>query len=204
MSDYCMDCPICDSDIWVDLCLGDIEENLFKKYKKVYFVSVVRDEIIKWKSGKYSFIAKKLEKKINENKAEIIEIEKIDSLDREIIEKQLIEDCGYELGFSTPKDKRKNMGEYVSAIVADYYGIELMKSNDHLFNEGQRGKELYPDLEIKNWRQTVVDLVEDIGERKQVFDKVKKANNDMNKEKDNYENGQATLEDILRLQKHFS
>lgn len=196
--------PICDTDIWVNLCLGDIEEELFKKYGKINFVDVVRDEILKWKSGSYSFIADRFLQKIEEKSAIVIEINKLNNDDKKIIEKQLIEDCGYELGFYTPKDERTNMGEYMSAIIADYYGMPLMKSNDHLFREGERGSELYPDLEVKNWSNTVVDLISDIKQRQRIFDKVKKCNQDMKCKKYNYENGQATLEQILELKDYFA
>lgn len=196
--------PICDTDIWVNLCLGEIEDNLFKKYGKVFFASVVRDEILKWSSGPYKCIAEKFIKKVNESTAIIIEIDELDPLDRDIIEKQLIEDAGYEQGFKTPKSNRKDMGEYVSAIVADYYGILLMKSDDHLFKDSGRGKELYPDLEVRSWNNTVVDLITDIRKRKIIFDKVKKSNYEMNQEKDRYNNGQATLIEILKLKQYFS
>ncbi|MTK13254.1 MAG: hypothetical protein F8N39_14580 [Clostridiaceae bacterium] len=73
----------------------------------------------------------------------IIEVESLDELDRKIIEKQLIQDAGYPEGFSTPIEDRKNMEEYVSAIIADYFGIMLMKSDDHLFKDDGRGKTLY-------------------------------------------------------------
>lgn len=202
MCDY-SNYPICDSDIWVNLCLGNIQDELFKKYGKVTFVDVVRDEILRWKSGKYSFIAERFSEKVEQGLALVIKVDDLEDIDKNAIERQLIEDCGYELGFGTPKDKRKNMGEYMSAIMADYYEIPLMKSNDHLFNEGERGKELYPDLEVRNWNTTVVDLIDNIGMRQRIFEKVKKSNDDMNKEKDNYKNGQATLDDILRLKQHF-
>lgn len=196
--------PICDTDIWVNLCLGNIEEELFKKYGKVNFVSVVKDEILKWKFGKYKFIAERFCKKVEEGLAIVIEVDQLDEEDKLIIEKQLIEDCGYQMGFDTPKKERKNMGEYMSAIIAGHYEIPLMKSNDHLFREGERGKELYPDLEVKNWNDTIKDLIKDFKKRQKILDDVKKYNIEMNKEKDNYQSGQATLEDIKKLEQYFS
>ncbi|GEA33637.1 hypothetical protein [Clostridium diolis] len=80
------------------------------------------------------------------------------------------------------------MGEYMSAIIANYYGIPLMKSDDHLFKDGGRGKDLYPDLEVKSWNDTVVDLITDIKKRRQILDAVKNQNYKMNNENDRYKN----------------
>lgn len=195
--------PICDTDIWVNLCLGEIENELFRKYIKVFFVSTVRDEIIRWKKGKYPCISEKLSEKIKHDLALIIEVEELDESDRKIIEKQLIEDAGYPLGFNTPLENRHNMGEYMSAIVADHFGILLMKTEDGLFKEGGRGKELYPDLKVKCWRDTVNDLVK-IKDRERIIEKVRRDNIKMNKEKERYEMGQATIDEILKLASFFN
>lgn len=201
--------PICDTDIWVNLCLGEIEKNLFNKYLKVSFVDVVKDEILNWTKSKNSFIAEKFNIASNNSKAITInvcegETSDIDKLDRLIIEKQLIEDAGFPKGFKTPRGKeRKNMGEYLSAIVADYLEIPLMKSNDHLFRDGERGKELYPNLIVKNWEDTLKDLVPE-KEIKGIRKKVNIANNEMRKEKKAYENGRATLESIQKLADKFN
>lgn len=203
MIDYSL-YPICDADIWVNLCLGNLEEELFKKYKKIIFVDVVRDEILRWKYGKYGFISRKFLEKVEQGSIILIEVEKLDSEDQLIIERQLIEDAGYSLGFKTPKTERKNMGEYVSAIVADYFGILFMKSDDHLFKDGGRGKVLYPELEVRGWNSTIIDLVPEVRKRSSILEKVKRENLKMNKEKDNYNNGEANLEDILKLKEYFA
>lgn len=39
---------ICDMDIWVKLCLGDLLLWFFRKYEKIVFVDVVEGEIIVW------------------------------------------------------------------------------------------------------------------------------------------------------------
>lgn len=195
--------PICDTDIWVNLCLGGIEEKLFEKYRKVFFASVVRDEIVKWSSGKYSFISEKLFERVESRHAIVIEIDDLDKIDKQIIERQLIEDCGYELGFSTPKWNRRNMGEYLSAIIADHFSIPLMKSNDHLFNEGERGRELYPDLVVKNWNSTVVDLISDIKQRSGILERAKIGNAKMNRDKEEYNSGNASSNDLLKLKEFF-
>ncbi|MDI0267192.1 hypothetical protein QIW52_14505 [Clostridioides difficile] len=195
--------PICDTDIWVNLCLGEIEDRLFEKYGKVFFVDVVKNEILRWKNGGYSYISTKLEDKIRNGSAIIIEVEQMENIDKKIIEKQLKEDAGFPSGFNTPKNKQKNMGEYMSAIIANHLGILLMKSNDHLFNEGEKGRELYPDLIIKNWNATVVDLIE-LNKRDSVLRKVRERNKNMSISKDHYENGQASLTDILKLKERFN
>ena len=96
------------------------------------------------------------------------------------------------------------MGEYVSAIVADHFNILFMKSDDHLFKDGGHGKDLYPDLEVRSWSSTVVDLVPDIRKRQSIFDKVRIRNLEMNQEKERYNDGQATIEEILKLKEFFA
>lgn len=201
--------PICDTDIWVNLCLGDIEEKLFAKYLKVNFVDVVVAEICGWKSNeKFSHINDKFQKSQNEEKALVINIcdkEKsdIEEEDRMIIEWQLKEDAGFPKGFDTPKKERKNMGEYLSAIVANHLKMPLMKTEDHLFKQNGKGRLLYPELEIKGWQDTICDLV-DIGQREAIKIKVKNENMRMRKEKDEYENGQASMESIKSLAEKFN
>ena len=102
--------PICDTDIWVNLCLGDIEDKLFSKHEKVSFVDVVKEEILNWTSGKRSFIATKFNRASDNNIAITINVceeenSDISKEDRQIIEKQLIEDAGFPKGFQTPKGK---------------------------------------------------------------------------------------------------
>ncbi len=38
--------PICDTDIWVDAVLADLEEALIKKYGKIIVADVVEKEIL--------------------------------------------------------------------------------------------------------------------------------------------------------------
>ena len=43
--------PICDTDIWVDAVLSELENNLIKKYSKLVVADVVEKEIIKFRSN---------------------------------------------------------------------------------------------------------------------------------------------------------
>ena len=63
--------------------------------------------------------------------------------------------------------------------------------------------ELYPNLIVKNWEDTLKDLVPE-KEIKGIRKKVNIANNEMRKEKKEYENGRATLESIQKLADKFN
>lgn len=43
--------PICDTDIWVNLCLGDIVSDLFLLHDKIVIADVVENEILKFKNS---------------------------------------------------------------------------------------------------------------------------------------------------------
>ena len=55
--------PICDTDIWVDAVLANLDDILVKKYGKIVVADVVGKEIMWFKSNEYhKDIAEKFEK----------------------------------------------------------------------------------------------------------------------------------------------
>lgn len=199
--------PICDTDIWVNLCLGKITDELFAVHKKLVVADVVEGEISKWKNRKeYSYIYEEFVKNKNQGRILVINHEEhIVEDDRKLLELQL-----YELGFKNDflnKPPEHNKGEYVSAIYADYFGILLMKSNDGAFSENGQGRIEFPDLEVRNWNFTVRDLVKSDKKRYRIINEVEKKNKEMNQEikiKNEVAKNESIEEKLLKLQKKFS
>lgn len=151
--------PICDADIWVNLCLGDLLPHLFRKHEKLVFADVVEGEILKWEREEhFSHIAKEF--KAHKECGNILVIEHdvhIESEDRLVLVR-VLQDLGFKHDFKNAPPE-KNKGEFVSAIYADHFGIPFMKTNDGAFQEGGKGVEEFPDLIIKNWYQVVDELI---------------------------------------------
>lgn len=179
--------PICDTDIWVKLCLGGILKELFFLHKKIIVADVVEGEIMKWQSNPhFSKIATEFQRCKRDACILVIQHDVHIVLE----EKKLLERILLDLGFSNDfgnKPPEENKGEYVSAIYADYFGITLMRSNDHAFQEGGRGRIEFPDLVIKNWSDTLRDLIRDDRQRIAMAAKVEEESKRMNQHKKQYE-----------------
>lgn len=153
--------PICDSDVWVYACFGDVVDRLFEIHTKIVVADVVEGEILKWKSDKnFKYVATTYEEYKAKGKILVISHKlHIPNDDIKILENMLIQ-FGFENYFSNvPPEKDK--GEYVSAIYADYFNICLFRTNDHLFAEDGKGRKDFPDLNIQNWYDTLRTLVPD-------------------------------------------
>ena len=153
--------PICDADVWVYACFGDVVDRLFEIHNKIVVADVVEGEILKWKSNdKFKYVANTYE--YYKTRGRILVIchkEHIPLEHRKILEGMLTQ-FGFQNYFSNvPPEKDK--GEYVSAIYADYFNISLFRTNDNLFAEGGRGRKDFPDLNIQNWYDTLRTLVPD-------------------------------------------
>jgi hypothetical protein len=155
--------PICDTNIWVNVCLGKILPEFFWKYDKILVADVVEKEISKWKrDDKFSFVATKFDDyKMNGSILVIEHDVHINEDDRPILEKMLY-DIGFVHGFQIAE---LNKGEFVSAIYADHFQIPFMKSDDKAFKEGGKGKDEFPDLIVKDWHTVVNEVITDHGKR---------------------------------------
>lgn len=187
--------PICDTDIWVNVCLGNIEDRLFEKHGKIIVADVVDGEINKWnKSEKFSKIATQYMVYKDNNKVLVVDHkEHLSEEDRLIINNML-----YQFKFTNGlenKPAEKNKGEYVSAIYANHFKIPLLKTDDRLFKEDGQGKKDFPRLQVKNWRDTLIDLIPNDTERIKVTKLVESENQRMNRENTKYKENQAALEE---------
>lgn len=155
--------PICDSDIWVDINIANIVDVLFQKYEKIVIADVVWKEILNWKHNpEFGFIATNLEKYIDTGQVIIIKHDEIETTDRMLLEKQLLEtDFNFVSGL-VDNPHEKNKGEIVSALYAVHFELPFLKSNDGTFKRGKPGRMAFPDLIVKNRKQTLMDLIEDV------------------------------------------
>ncbi|BDG81247.1 hypothetical protein BSF_29760 [Bacillus subtilis] len=155
--------PICDTNIWINLCFGDALNYITKKHPILLFADVVENEIMKFKSNKkFSRIATDFEVYKNQGVFFVIEHEK--HIEPEI--QEMMENSLYELGFEYGLDKlEKDKGEFVSALYADEFNIPFMKTNDGTFRTGNRGNNEFPDLYIKDWYAITEEYIENLNER---------------------------------------
>lgn len=151
--------PICDSDVWVYACFGNIVDRLFEIHKKIVIADVVEGEILKWKSNqKFKYVADKYEEYKNSGKILVISHEKHIPNEVRIIQEGMLREFGFRNYFAnTPSEPDK--GEYVSAIYADYFNICLFRTNDKLFAEDGLGRNDFPNLNIQDWNETIRCLV---------------------------------------------
>lgn len=148
--------PICDTDIWVNSCLSNIVEDLFKVRMKILVSDIFEKEIEKWKKSRtHSKVYEKFIQSKNQNRILVISYnEDIDSEDKLILEHRLTE-----LGFADYSSLEKNKGEYVSALYTECFSIPFMKSNDSEFCYLGSGKKQFPGLEVRNWDMTLKDII---------------------------------------------
>jgi hypothetical protein len=157
--------PICDTDIWVNVCLGNILPQFFWKYDKIIVADVVEEEIKKFSSNQsFGYISHKFKSYKENGSIFVIEHEvHISKFDRMILEQML-----YEIGFKNDfrnKPPEENKVEFVSAIYADHFNLPFMKSNDGAFSDDGKGKKEFPDLLVKNWHAVVNEVINDDKER---------------------------------------
>lgn len=151
--------PICDTDIWVDAILSNLDADLVNKYNKLIVADVVEKEILSFKKEpNFKIIAEKFLVYKNTQKIIVINHSDIDEEDCRFLEKQLIDcDSRFKTGLAdNPHEKHK--GEIVSAIYAEYFEIPFLKSNDSAFHEGNIGKIAFPNLLVKNLEDMLNDL----------------------------------------------
>lgn len=164
--------PICDTDIWVNLCLGDLLPSLFRKYEKIVFADVVEGEIMSWlKEPRFDHVAKEFISLKESGHVLVIEHDVHIEAENRIILEQILYDLGFKHDFKN-KPPEKNKGEFVSAIYADHFRMPFFKTNDNAFQEGGIGAREYPELVIKNWYAVVEELVSNPRERIDVHKRV--------------------------------
>lgn len=159
--------PICDTDIWIDAVLSNLDDSLMDKYNKLIVADVVEKEIKCFRKNDYfKVIAEKFYSYKKCGKIIVIAHSEINKEDRLFLEKQLVDcDNRFQTGLEdNPHEEHK--GEIVSAIYAEYFEIPFLKSNDGVFQEGNMGRIAFPNLIVKNLKDMLEDLVLDKEKRR--------------------------------------
>jgi len=196
--------PICDTDIWVDIILAKLDDLLFDKYEKIIVANVVEWEIKQFQSNPYhKNIAEKFIAYRDAGFIIVIHHTNIDGESRKLLEKQLY-DCNFQFknGLSV-KPHEKHKGEIVSAIYAEFFELPFLKSNDGTFNDGNLGRQAFPDLIVKNRKETINDLVENEVRRKECHQLIYDSRKLMNEGTRIYNEEPATDEQIKQLLSKF-
>jgi len=196
--------PICDTDMWVNICLGDLASRIFEKYGKIVFADVVEKEILEWeKNEKFAWIASYFRRCKEDGLITVIyHDEHLDEEEREFLE-GILRDLNFKYGFRD-QPHEKNKGEFVSAIYADHFGLPFMKTNDGAFQEGGDGKKDFPDLKIKNWYDIVEEFAVDFDEKVQIRNQVAEARKRMNYHYEQVKTEKKKEELLLKLQEKFN
>lgn len=160
------DC-ICDTNIWVNVCIGDVYDAYLDRFKVIGIADVVKNEIIKWDRNEDEF--KKISTLFSENENKrlfIINLEDLDPITKKIIENDL-----KQAGFNDLDNTNKNiddLGEFVSFLYAYHLEIPYMHSSDSNFSEEIRSGKLlseYKGIEIIMWNDISETITNDHSER---------------------------------------
>lgn len=193
--------PICDTDMWINICLAGFCDRVFEKYNKIIFADVVEQEILRWEihEDKFKVIVDNFCARKKSGEIYVIN----HYIDFDESERLILETMLSNLNFKTGlmnDPKEDNKGEFVSAIYADHLNIPFMKTNDNIFNLGERGNREFPDLKIKKWSELSEELSNDDNERMRVNRLVDENRIIMNRRFDKIKDEEKKNSQLLRLQ----
>lgn len=156
---------ICDTNIWVNVCLIEKTNLFFKSFNSLYFADSVKNEISKWgrDDNKYNKIHSVFEENERLKSFEVIYLDQLDSVTKNIIEQQL-----REFGFSEWDNKNsviKDLGEYISVLYAYHLEIPMLQTDDINFYESIDMVNRFKDIEIMTWNDIASKLTTSDKER---------------------------------------
>lgn len=197
---------ICDTNIWVNVCLGDIHETYIRKFSTIGVVDVVKNEILKWQrnSGRFQKIATFFLEYENKGLA-ILDAENIDPVTNKIIAQELSR-----WGFSDVDNSSKtieDLGEFVSLLYAYHLEVPFIHTADGNFGETIKMNDLYNQykgIEIITWNQVSSDLTENDSERLVLNQKVIQENEVMGNQRKKAMEDQVMNRKLIALRNRLS
>ncbi|ARJ38027.1 hypothetical protein SporoP8_03430 [Sporosarcina ureae] len=197
---------ICDSNIWVNVCLGEVHEAYIKKFCTVGVVEVVKNEILKWKedNGRFQKISTFFIDYENKGLA-VLDGSSLDTITKKIIDQELIR-----WGFEDTDNRSKtinDLGEFVSLLYAYHLDIPYIHTEDGVFSDTIKIDDLYEQyrgIEIISWNQVSGDLTDNDSERMALNQKVIQENMVMGKKRQEAKQEKTLENKILELQRRFS
>lgn len=158
---------ICDTNIWVNLCLGDVHSVYFEKFNIVGIADAVKNEIIKWErhegDSKRVF---SLFHKYKDKNLFIINRNELDSRIKSIIEFDLRQEGFVDLDNSNKTIE--NLGEFVSFLYAYHLEVPFIHSDDTSFSHEIQSEEVfsrYKGIEIVTWNEIAETLTDNHDDR---------------------------------------
>ena len=197
---------ICDTNIWVKICLGKLINNLFEKYPGTSFVDFVENEIVKWNSSddKFQNIATEFSA-FKSEKFHVIYFKDLDEITKSLIKRDLKEYFGVNIDLVDNKHKKiENLGEQASLIYAYHLDIPYIQSEDNNFFDQSFISEKFEDIKIISWSHIISRIIPDDMKRIKLNRAIEEQQEVMNKRKIKFKEGQAMEVKLAQLQKRYS
>lgn len=166
--------PICDTNIIIDLNLGDILNKFLENKKKIWVCDKVFLELKSKfkKSQKYSYLTE-----IN-SKMKLIDHKYFSENELKVMNIQLL---SYEIENCIGTENiGEDFGEFVSSIYAVTLGIKELYTNDKKFIEKYANEPIFKSLIMRDLDYTLRELVKD-KERIKIMKLIEEENRRMNK-----------------------
>ena len=158
---------ICDTNIWVNVCLGKVHETYIKSFSNIGVADAVKNEIYKWRENENRFKdIYHLFSGYENREILIINLEDIDPLTQKVIVKELSE-----WGFNDLDNSEKtiqDLGEFVSLLYAYHLDIPLIHTHDTNFCNTIQMEELYKQykgIQMITWYELSEQVTSNSSER---------------------------------------
>lgn len=182
---------ICDTNIWVYVCLGEVHEQYVSKFSNIGVADVVKNEIIKWEKdeGKfqkiYTYFCEYEEKDIL-----VIDRNAFDHRIKKIIEHEL-SFWGFD-DLDNSKETIKNLGEFTSLLYAYHLDVPYIHTHDIQFCDTIKMDDLYEqykNVKLITWNEISEEITDSHSEKlaltKKVESESKQMKNQNQKQKQN-------------------
>lgn len=197
---------ICDTNIWVRVCLGKIHERYIENFSNIGIADVVKNEILKWKEneGRFQDISTLFCEYENRDLF-VIDLEELDPILKKIIERELAR-----WGFSDLDNKSKtinDLGEFVSLLYAYHLEVPYIHTHDMNFCETIQFDDLYAEykgITMITWNELSEHITFDYTERMSLNKLVEAESKIMNSQFKQIKQEQLLDDKLNQLQQHFS
>jgi hypothetical protein len=172
---------IFDTNIWVNICIGNVLDRYLKHYGKLYVCEQVENEVAKWGTNgeRYAFISGNFEKAKTDSGIEVLYLTDFEPLTQRIVKLQL-----QQYSFTAIDNSEKtipDLGEYASAVYAAHKGIINFHSDDKKFCQKCNEQNLFEGLNILLLNEVLDTFLGDI-ERIRVMGLIEERNRAMSTE----------------------
>lgn len=196
---------LCDTNIWVKICLGGKCEKFFEVYSGMSFADFVENEIIKWKANDTRFSKIGAYYESLSDSYNVIRLSDLSLVTRSLILKDFKRYFGVSEVDNT-KQKIPNLGEQGSLLYAYHLGIPYIQSDDNEFFQNQKIREYFEDIEVLTWSDVAEEITDNDTERIKLNKGIEQEQEIMNNKRETHKNdiNKKNSERIGELKKFFS